>query len=274
MDSADARIDALQAQVATLTTLMLQTAAAAAQAPPAPKKSKKNTASHEDLVVAMPPPADIALPDAPPAVAAATQAGLYSAAAKKPKNDYATPPEGVAPIVPYLRGFERAWEPCCGQGHVVRHLESEGFDVIGSDIKFGPQWDMYEYAPDPATYDVIVTNPPFSKKTLTLERLYDIGKPFAILLPVIALDSAPIREMMRVHGEWGILLPAKTINFIDMANPDAKSRSFFHSGWFAWKLPALQGLVFEPKPGAAPAPGPAGTHADDDDALSTNAHVQ
>lgn len=44
---------------------------------------------------------------------------------------------------------------------------------------------MYE----PDDYDVIVSNPPFSIKDKILQRLYELDKPFAILLPLNSLQG-------------------------------------------------------------------------------------
>ncbi|MFO8133200.1 MAG: hypothetical protein R6U10_04620, partial [Thermoplasmatota archaeon] len=38
-------------------------------------------------------------------------------------------------------------------------------------------------------YDCIVTNPPFSRKDEFLEQCYAYGKPFALLMPLTALEG-------------------------------------------------------------------------------------
>lgn len=47
--------------------------------------------------------------------------------------------------------------------------------------------DFFDYEPD--NYDVIVSNPPFSIKDKILERLYELDKPFAVLLPMNSLQG-------------------------------------------------------------------------------------
>lgn len=47
--------------------------------------------------------------------------------------------------------------------------------------------DFFLYEPD--NYDVIVSNPPFSLKDNILKRLDELGKPFAILLPLSSLQG-------------------------------------------------------------------------------------
>jgi hypothetical protein len=38
-------------------------------------------------------------------------------------------------------------------------------------------------------FDCIVSNPPFTLKDKILKKLYEIGKPFAVLLPIQSLQS-------------------------------------------------------------------------------------
>lgn len=47
--------------------------------------------------------------------------------------------------------------------------------------------DFFEFEPN--EWDIIVSNPPFSVKDKVLERLYSFNKPFAILLPLNALQG-------------------------------------------------------------------------------------
>lgn len=57
--------------------------------------------------------------------------------------------------------------------------------MIRSHIDDGK--DFFKYEPD--NYDVIVSNPPFSIKDQILRRLYELNKPFAILLPLNSLQG-------------------------------------------------------------------------------------
>lgn len=60
-----------------------------------------------------------------------------------------------------------------------------GYTVTRSHIDDGQ--NFFEYEPD--EYDVIVSNPPFSIKDKILKRLYELDKPFAILLPLNSLQG-------------------------------------------------------------------------------------
>jgi hypothetical protein len=160
--------------------------------------------------------------------------------------EYYTPEYALEYIYKYVSKYKKVWEPCAGKGHIVKYLEKKGHVVVATDILMGQEYDIHgTYSPPSDQYDIIITNPPFKKKTLTLQRLFSIDKPFAILLPTMALDSGPVRALLKKHeGQFGILMPNKTINYI-LSCPVAKkkSRSFFHSSWFCWKIENLKGLV-------------------------------
>lgn len=60
-----------------------------------------------------------------------------------------------------------------------------GYKVVRSHLDDGQDFFTYE----PEDYDIIVSNPPFAIKDKILERLYELNKPFAILLPLNSLQG-------------------------------------------------------------------------------------
>ena len=65
-------------------------------------------------------------------------------------------------------------------------LSSKGYNVIGSDITRGFDFlknNMEQH------FDMIITNPPYSLKDKFIEKCYEYGKPFALLLPLTALEG-------------------------------------------------------------------------------------
>lgn len=100
-----------------------------------------------------------------------------------------TPFYAVTPIVKHLKnsGYKTVWCPFDEEWSAyVRTFREEGFNVVRSSISDGK--DFFEYEPD-EPYDVIISNPPFSKKCEVLHRLDELGKPFAILLPIGSLQG-------------------------------------------------------------------------------------
>ena len=82
-----------------------------------------------------------------------------------PRDFYPTPAAAVAPLIPHLRGVRTFAEPCCGDGALVRHLESHGLRcTYAGDIATGQ--DALAIT-DYGDADSIITNPPTSDRSCT-----------------------------------------------------------------------------------------------------------
>ena len=100
-----------------------------------------------------------------------------------------TPFYAVTPLVKHLKnsGYKTIWCPFDEEWSAyVRTFREEGLNVIRSSLSDGK--DFFEYEPD-EPYDVIISNPPFSRKDEVLCRLDELGKPFAVLLPLNSLQG-------------------------------------------------------------------------------------
>lgn len=97
-----------------------------------------------------------------------------------------TPGYGVAPIIKYLPEGKIIWCPfdTC-HSEFVLHLQEAGFQVKYSHISTGQ--DFFAYEPD--CWDIIVSNPPFSRKMDVFERCLQLDKPFALLMSNFWLNS-------------------------------------------------------------------------------------
>ncbi|MDA8055724.1 MAG: class I SAM-dependent methyltransferase, partial [Thermoplasmatales archaeon] len=113
----------------------------------------------------------------------------------------------------------------------------EGFEVVTTDIHQG--YDFLKFQPE--DFDIIVTNPPYSLKDKFLRRAYELGKPFAFLLPLTTLEGRARQAMFASHG-ISLLIPDRRTNFI---TPDGKGcGSWFLTAWFTWQL-LEKDLVFQ-----------------------------
>ena len=141
-------------------------------------------------------------------------------------DEFGTPFEAIIPLIPYLNKDWLIYEAAFGKGTLADNLTKAGFKVTGE-----PNLDFLE--DNDLVYDVIVTNPPYSKKYEFLKRCYEIGKPFALLMPISALEGKKRGEL---YGKYGIqlIIPNKRINFI---TPSGKGGgSWFQVAWFCYKL--------------------------------------
>ena len=139
-------------------------------------------------------------------------------------DDFQTPKGALAPLMPYLP--KKIWECACGEGILVGHLRSNGFQVLATDIKDGH--DFLSWMPDRNSFDCVVTNPPYSLKDAFLKRCYLLEKPFALLLPLTTLEGK--RQMWLEEYGIEIILLNKRINFITPSGQG--SGSWFATAWF------------------------------------------
>lgn len=68
---------------------------------------------------------------------------------------------------------------------VLPDIQAGGWQVERSSIDDGQ--DFFTYQPE--DFDVIVSNPPYTQKDRVIERLYELEKPFAVLLPLNSLQG-------------------------------------------------------------------------------------
>lgn len=98
-----------------------------------------------------------------------------------------TPFYAVEPLLKYISKDKIIWCPFDEEWSAYYQVFSEnGYKVIRSSLQEGQ--DFFTYEPN-EYYDIIISNPPFSKKDKILKRLDEIGKPFMILLPVASIQG-------------------------------------------------------------------------------------
>ena len=145
-------------------------------------------------------------------------------------DDFQSPPEILEPLVPYIPKHWVIFEPCRGKRNLVRKLHREGYATLSSDILDGPEYDFLTYEPG-FPYECVITNPPFSKKFEFLQRCYELGKPFALLMPLAALDTVKRQSLYKQHGIELLVLP-KQVDFRNLSGKIAR----FACAWFCHRV--------------------------------------
>jgi len=137
-----------------------------------------------------------------------------------------TPKEAFDWLEPYLPDGV-IFECAVGTEKLSTYMKSRGRRVVVSD-------DFQNSHPE---YDVIVTNPPFSKKDMFLSEAYSRGKPFAILLPITAIEGIKRQKLYQKYGIEILCLPRR-IDF------NGKKSPWFYVAWFCWKIDLPNQLTF------------------------------
>lgn len=156
---------------------------------------------------------------------------------KSPKNDELyTPKHAITPLLNYLPKNAIIWEPTdFGNSNITKILKENGYNVISTHIN---NFDFLNDKPD-FNFDIIITNPPYSIKDDFLKKCYDYNKPFALLLPLTALEGVNRNKLYKKNGIECMIFDRR-INFI---NCDKKN-NWFNTSWFCWKLLPYN-LLFE-----------------------------
>lgn len=119
--------------------------------------------------------------------------GYLTAKTDKASDEVYTADFAVKPLLQYLTLFRQSmgreiviWCPFdLEDSEYVRIFQENGFRVIHSHIDENKNFFFYE----PDNYDIIISNPPFSIKDDIIKHLDELGKPYAILLPIPALQG-------------------------------------------------------------------------------------
>ena len=93
-----------------------------------------------------------------------------------------TPYYAVMPLLEFMPPPQPHYKIWCpfdeNWSAFVQCLRDAWYTLINSSLHDGKDFFSYE----PSEWDVLISNPPFSKKDAVLERAYELDKPFALLL--------------------------------------------------------------------------------------------
>lgn len=155
----------------------------------------------------------------------------------KKQDEYYTPKYAIEPILKKIKynflirpvqGFI-IWCPFDTEDSlIVKMFKEAGFRVIATHISNGQDFFTMEV---PKCH-FIVSTPPYSKKNEVFERLFEIGKPFAMLVGVVGLFESQKRfEMFRYNKFEIMYLNRRVSYFQDYKDEKPKLNPPFSSVW-------------------------------------------
>lgn len=98
-----------------------------------------------------------------------------------------TPFYAVEPLLEFISKDKVIWCPFDEEWSAFyQFLSEKGYKVIRSSLK--ENQDFFTYEPE-EHWDIMISNPPFSKKDEVLKRAMEFNKPFALLLPVNSIQG-------------------------------------------------------------------------------------
>jgi len=127
-------------------------------------------------------------------------------------DEYFTKEYAIRPLLKYIRPDKVIWCPFDNKkSNFVRLLKENGNDVIYSHIESGQ--DFFFWKPI-QNYDYIISNPPYSMREQILERLFLLGRPFAILINEAGLFDSQKRYTLLKNNPFEIMVFNKRIHYI------------------------------------------------------------
>lgn len=134
-------------------------------------------------------------------------------------DEFYTPGYAIDPIIKYIKTPAKVWCPFdTEESQFVKKLRQNGNTVIATHIKDGN--DFFDLDVD---CDYIISNPPYSKKGEVIQRLFFIGKPFAMLVGVVGLFESQKRFDMFKNNDFEIMYLSRRVAYFKNYNDDKPS---------------------------------------------------
>lgn len=152
-------------------------------------------------------------------------------------DNYMTPKYAWENIQQFIPKDKVIWESFAGNGNSSNNLRELGFEVICKEE------DFFEVDHG----DIIVTNPPFSKKKEVFTRLKQLGKPFIIICPSSMICTQYIRSLFK-DEELQIIIPRRRIHFIKTDDEGnilpTENKCNFDCFYYCWKMNLPKDIIW------------------------------
>lgn len=130
------------------------------------------------------------------------------------RNDYyATHPDAITLALPFLQEMglqSKVWECACGEGHISKVLEANGYEVRSSDLIDRGFGEVQDFLQCEETFDGdILTNPPFKHAQEFIEHgmnLLKDGSKMFLFLKIQFLESRARKELFKKYPPKAVLV--------------------------------------------------------------------
>lgn len=143
-----------------------------------------------------------------------------------------TPAYWVEVLIPHIQHLRDKIIRCPfdkEDSQFVKVLRNNWFTVVNSHIEYWQNFFEYE----PQQRDIIISNPPYTKKRTYRERCLDLKKPFALLLPTNILSDSVINMTMKQRErEFQLLIPSKRMRFYNAVTGETGKQPTFKALYF------------------------------------------
>jgi hypothetical protein len=151
----------------------------------------------------------------------------------KDSDNYITNAEDWKRIKEYIPENKKIWSPFYCDGKQKEYFKEMGYDIIHEDR------DFFSYTPE---YDIVIDNPPFSKKKDIFEKLKNLDKPFIIVAPSVMLSYKYFQDHFKDHLQ--IIIPYNRIKFKHLDSINKNYTPPYASYYFCYKMNFEKDLLF------------------------------
>ena len=157
-------------------------------------------------------------------------------------DEFYTPAYAIEPIIKYIPKGAKIWCPFDTLDSLfVKMLRGLDFEVVNSHISYGT--DFFNCDIPECTH--IISNPPYSLKNEVFQKLFQIGKPFAMLVGVVGLFESQKRFEMFRDNEFEIMYMNRRVSYFkDYLDEKPALNPPFSSVYLCSKM-LPQKIVFE-----------------------------
>jgi len=134
-----------------------------------------------------------------------------------------TPNNALEVLLPYLDKSKTYYEATSNiSSNIINCAKNNGYTFLSSNGKDFLQDDL-------PTFDGIITNPPYSIKDKFIAKCYELNKPFALLLPVTAIQGKFRGKLFNQYGIELLVINSR-VDFTGKGSPH------FGVAWFCYKI--------------------------------------
>ena len=152
----------------------------------------------------------------------------------KDSDNYITNKYDWERIKEYIPNDKIIWAPFYCNGKQKEYFNELGFNNIIHEDK-----DFFSYTPE---YDIIIDNPPFSKKKEILKKLKELDKPFILIAPSVLLSYKYFQADFRDNLQ--IIVPYNRIKFKHLNSDNKNYTPPYASLFFCYKMNLEKDLIF------------------------------
>jgi hypothetical protein len=159
-------------------------------------------------------------------------------------DEFYTPRYAIEPILKYINkvnSIRTIWCPFDTEdSNFVKMFQDAGYEVRATHLCKSIDFFEHDFP-----CDAIISNPPYSKKYEVFKRLFELRKPFAMLVGVVGLFESQKRFEMFKDNRFEIMYLNKRVSYFkDYADQKPSLNPPFSSVYITHKILPRQ-VVFE-----------------------------